>query len=238
MSKLNDSTLKIFKKYRLDTNMSVFGDENKLYDVVKVMDDMVGNQVSKYVAQTSYLDSNSIISIQAYKTNSALKDYDIDYSKVLESSSDVYAYDPLTMKYIGTIPDKSPVFPLGILSVNNQDYGYVIYNNETKKMYISNDIQGSTNLTGSNVNGIVVYKPLYLVSKSFFRFYISSGVYANVFLTASSSTKVSVNNNTIGVITLPEQFKEFVGKSSYYSFGGYSNVITGISCTALYVSEV
>lgn len=29
MSKLNDSTLKIFKKYRLDTDMSVFGDENK-----------------------------------------------------------------------------------------------------------------------------------------------------------------------------------------------------------------
>ena len=32
MSKLNDSTLKILKKYRLDTDMSVFGNENKLYD--------------------------------------------------------------------------------------------------------------------------------------------------------------------------------------------------------------
>ena len=30
MSKLNDSTLKILKKYRLDTDMSVFGNENKL----------------------------------------------------------------------------------------------------------------------------------------------------------------------------------------------------------------
>ena len=57
MSKLNDSTLKILKKYRLDTDMSVFGNENKLYDVVKVMDDMVGGQVGKYIGQLPYWDS-------------------------------------------------------------------------------------------------------------------------------------------------------------------------------------
>lgn len=57
MSKLNDSTLKILKKYRLDTDMSVFGNENKLYDVVKVMDDMVGNQVGKYIGQLPFWDS-------------------------------------------------------------------------------------------------------------------------------------------------------------------------------------
>lgn len=38
MSKLNDSTLKIFKKYKPDANMSVFGNENKLNEVVNIMD--------------------------------------------------------------------------------------------------------------------------------------------------------------------------------------------------------
>lgn len=38
MSKLNDSTLKIFKKYKPDTNMSVFGNENKLNEVINLMD--------------------------------------------------------------------------------------------------------------------------------------------------------------------------------------------------------
>ena len=57
MSKLNDSTLKILKKYRLDTDMSVFGNENKLYDVVKVMDDMVGTQVGSKKTITWFRDS-------------------------------------------------------------------------------------------------------------------------------------------------------------------------------------
>lgn len=38
MSKLNDSTLKILKKYKPDTNMSVFGNENKLNEVINLMD--------------------------------------------------------------------------------------------------------------------------------------------------------------------------------------------------------
>ena len=66
MSKLNDSTLKILKKYRLDTDMSVFGNENKLYDVVKVMDDMVGGQVGSKSVITWFYDSLNTESKQNY----------------------------------------------------------------------------------------------------------------------------------------------------------------------------
>ena len=87
MSKLNDSTLKILKKYRLDTDMSVFGNENKLYDVVKVMDDMVGNQVSKYVGDVYCLSSTKNTSINVFratssgKTTNALLSFELNNSE-------------------------------------------------------------------------------------------------------------------------------------------------------------
>ena len=105
MSKLNDSTLKIFKKYRLDTDMSVFGNENKLYDVVKVMDDMVGGQVGSKKTITWFRDSLNTENYRSYNYTAApteIRQYTQTYAQSIEINnvSHVYCYDPFTMKYL------------------------------------------------------------------------------------------------------------------------------------------
>ena len=105
MSKLNDSTLKILKKYRLDTDMSVFGNENKLYDVVKVMDDMVGNQVGKYVSSVYYMSSTETSNAQFCSANAGTSvDYQNDQFKSSRRFDDVVIYfNPFTFKYLGSV---------------------------------------------------------------------------------------------------------------------------------------
>ena len=114
MSKLNDSTLKILKKYRLNTDMSVFGNENKLHDVVKVMDDMVGNQVGKYVGIVSYLSSTQTQSGPFYTANAG-SSVDVQNNKFILNFryTDIVLYfHPFTFKYLGSVPANSTVIPL------------------------------------------------------------------------------------------------------------------------------
>ena len=103
MSKLNDSTLKIFKKYRLDTDMSVFGNENKLYDVVKVMDDMVGNQVSNKAGTALFLNSSGASTVYHVNLNSGVATY-TPYQQSGRSFSTTatkqLCFDALTFKYL------------------------------------------------------------------------------------------------------------------------------------------
>ena len=121
MSKLNDSTLKILKKYRLDTDMSVFGNENKLYDVVKVMDDMVGNQVGKYVSQVYYMSSTETSNAQFRSANAGTSvDYQNDQFKSSRRFDDVVIYfNPFTFKYLGSVPPNSSVLPVAIIVNEN-----------------------------------------------------------------------------------------------------------------------
>lgn len=121
MSKLNDSTLKILKKYRLDTDMSVFGNENKLYGVVKVMDDMVGNQVGKYVAQVYYMSSTETSNANFYSANAGTSvDYQNDEFKSSIRFDDVVIYfNPFTFKYLGCVPPNSSVLPVAIIVDEN-----------------------------------------------------------------------------------------------------------------------
>lgn len=103
MSKLNDSTLKIFKKYRLDTDMSVFGNENKLYDVVKVMDDMVGNQVSGKAGTAIFLNSSGSSTEYRVRPNNNIATY-TPYQKsgtqFTTTATKQLCFDALTFKYL------------------------------------------------------------------------------------------------------------------------------------------
>lgn len=121
MSKLNDSTLKIFKKYRLDTNMSVFGNENKLYDVVKVMDDMVGNQVGKYIGNVGYLSSTQTQNANFVNANAG-KSVDVQKDDFISSrrySDNVIYFNPFTFKYLGSVPANSSVVPIATIIDEN-----------------------------------------------------------------------------------------------------------------------
>lgn len=238
MSKLNDSTLKILKKYRLDTDMSVFGNENKLYDVVKVMDDMVGNQVSKYVASVNYVNSNQTTNVSARTASGALKDYDIDYNKVLTNKSIVYLFEPVSMKKIGELSINSAVIPLAILQVNDTDYGYMVYNNELKKIYCSSDYLGSSDLTGQLINGGAVFKPIFWFSEKNFEFYIPSGINLESFLSSSNNLTLSVQQIQNGPITVPDELKIFANKDSYYSLGSYGKTLNGIYSGITYIGEI
>ena len=238
MSKLNDSTLKIFKKYRLNTDMSVFGNENKLYDVVKVMDDMVGNQVSKYVANVGFLNSNSSKNISSYKTTGALKDYAVDYARVLNNTSIVHLYEPVSMKKIGNLPINSSVIPLGIMQVDDNDIGYIVYNNELKKLYCSSDYLGSFDLTGHSISGSVFVKPIFYFSENEFSFYIPSTISISNFIQSGFPASSSVFAKQIGVITIPKELTIFANTKSYYCIKEYQTYIGEISSTETYITEV
>lgn len=129
MSKLNDSTLKILKKYRLDTDMSVFGNENKLYDVVKVMDDMVGNQVSK-LASTSFsiTSSTNTTSVYCVRPSSNGKatytGYTSSKTTMIANNFTNYYYDSLSMKFL---LKSSEVVYIGCLRDYNQNNKAVYY---------------------------------------------------------------------------------------------------------------
>ena len=158
MSKLNDSTLKILKKYRLDTDMSVFGNENKLYDVVKVMDDMVGNQVSKYVGNVSYLSSTKSSSSVVFKATSSGKTTNALLSfELKQPQSPILFFDPFSLKYECKVDETSSVMPLAKMYLNNSFVGYLVCEISTKSTYLSQDIYGN-NIFKVSVNaGDTIY---------------------------------------------------------------------------------
>ena len=167
MSKLNDSTLKILKKYRLDTDMSVFGNENKLYDVVKVMDDMVGNQVGDIIGLTkcakspliySYVTMNQI-PVNVYNVKPyTLKSVNIDFS----SLTHYYAFDPISMKFVGdnvSLSIKRVGYYVYASSSDIKKIGYVgisyIDNTWVAKLY--SDEYYTTELTNITINSRTGY---------------------------------------------------------------------------------
>lgn len=167
MSKLNDSTLKIFKKYRLDTDMSVFGNENKLYDVVKVMDDMVGNQVGDIIGLTKYVksplsySSNNMceIPVDVYNVKPyTLKSVNIDFSSLTHH----YAFDPISMKFVGdnvSLSIKRVGYYVYASSKEIKKIGYVgisyINNNWVAKLY--SDEYYTTELTNITIKSRIGY---------------------------------------------------------------------------------
>lgn len=218
MSKLNDSTLKIFKKYRLDTYMSVFGNENKLYDVVKVMDDMVGNQVSKYVGAVNV--NNSLISksqvSRIAKDNSVFAEYSITAS-MPNISDDVYIYNSLRMKKITIFKPGDNIFPFGYLITSDGDVlCYVNLDIERKVFFCSSDKYGINNLTGTPVNKIrVVFVPHICFSIGSLSHSIPS-VDINKIINGSASSNMTVNGNSTIAITLPEEIG-LLGNTLYYN---------------------
>lgn len=159
MSKLNDSTLKIFKKYRLDTDMSVFGNENKLHDVVKVMDDMVGNQVSKYVGSCRYADSLTQTTDWRYlllKSGSAIKS--IEYSS--PKPNIMVLLDPLSYKTLYVYrSEKGSRAIIGYIRKGSDDsiYAYIGIDFDESKVSLYSDPSLTIDLTGTIQENIRVY---------------------------------------------------------------------------------
>lgn len=225
MSKLNDSTLKIFKKYRLDTNMSVFGNENKLYDVVKVMDDMVGNQVSKYVSAINVLNSlEKSGPVTSVATNSSVF-AECPFDGTIPSiSNDIYIYNALSMKKIMTFKSGDNIFPIGCLI--DKDGNVICQINldlERNKYFCSSDEQGTNNLTGTSVPIIkVAFAPYVCFSTSSVFFGVSSVDVTDI-INGSLAGNVSFPTGTSMAITLPEEIGLLGNKLYYNSISGCSH---------------
>lgn len=218
MSKLNDSTLKILKKYRLDTDMSVFGNENKLYDVVKVMDDMVGNQVSKYVANIDYRNSTMTENIkEIHLTNGITQPKTIEFNITL-NDSDVNSYpvkalvfDKQTMKLIRSYKENSPVICVGYVSSYREHIGYIVVNFVNKTLGCYKDIHGHE-LISPNTNIKHIYINWYLIIGNASTGYIDCsnsntvsalfGDYTSDYL--GDTDLFTINKLAKSIITLPE----------------------------------
>lgn len=206
MSKLNDSTLKIFKKYRLDTNMSVFGNENKLYDVVKVMDDMVGNQVSKYVGYCRYADSltqtTRTWSYLLLKEGSAIKSINYNSPK----PNIMVVVDPLSYKtlYVYRSENGSRAI-IGYIRKESDDsiYAYIGIDFDESKVSLYSDPSLTIDLTGTIQEDIIVYSQPVVIFSDIKCSTIT--IYLDHLLDISShSSKMRYYNITSGVINLPE----------------------------------
>lgn len=226
MSKLNDSTLKIFKKYRLDTNMSVFGNENKLYDVVKVMDDMVGNQVSKWVSGDVYsLSSTSFDESYVLITNGKpLNIYSFTYNSVenYQLPADVYNYDPLSMKLICINYAGSKKQLFGVLYKDNVAYGYlgVDYENRHVSIYFEPSM---TNAMDSVPKGtytfrqVIRFTSIYLTTPEI-TFSQEWNLYDMFNMNSSDYQAALVPASQKIIITLPSEIGD--KKLEYYGSGG------------------
>lgn len=218
MSKLNDSTLKILKKYRLDTDMSVFGNENKLYDVVKVMDDMVGNQVSKYAFSGSYLDSLSNENKYGYNyTEGTFSEIDIQGTSTTPTKRIIV--DPFTFKFIGDFSGKTK-YPISRLYCNDILVGWIIRDIETKKVYVSSDINGENSLTGRQIQSGTYYvqglsefkdKPEYIKGSEQTKYWYSLIEPQHSW----SSLNEMVPKDVSGVIVVPQFIYDAIPKGYY-----------------------
>lgn len=219
MSKLNDSTLKILKKYRLDTDMSVFGNENKLYDVVKVMDDMVGNQVSKYAGDVYYLsstkNSNTLVykATSAGKTTNVLLNFDIN-----QPQAPILFFDPFSLKYEGKVDETSSVMPLAKMYLNNNFVAYLVCEISTKSTYLSQDIYGNNMFKVSVNAGDIIYFSNFLMFSN--TTYSNSGAsfdFTSLFEFTTSSSYLVLPSAVNGIITIPEPVLQLGSNTIYCS---------------------
>ena len=207
MSKLNDSTLKILKKYRLDTDMSVFGNENKLYDVVKVMDDMVGNQVSKYVGDAYYLSSTRNANINVFEATSSGKTTNVLLSfELKQPQAPILFFDPFSLKYEGKIDETSSVMPLGKMYLNNSFVAYLVCEISTKSTYLSQDIYGNHIFKVSVNKGDTIYFSTFLRFSNVIYSLVGgpSFDYISLFEFTTTNSYLKLPAITQGIITLPE----------------------------------
>ena len=207
MSKLNDSTLKILKKYRLDTDMSVFGNENKLYDVVKVMDDMVGNQVSKYVGDSFYFSSTSNKTYSAFRsTSSGSFKTDSFTQQFAEITSKRVYFDGFSLKFLGVVNANPKTIPACEILKNNTFAGYIGIDIETKTINIYSDLQCSQMITVSvNIGDVLVFRSLLFFTNQYFPYSIGGFDFSNIFDFTYERTNIRIPQFTHGNITLPEQ---------------------------------
>ena len=226
MSKLNDSTLKILKKYRLDTDMSVFGNENKLYDVVKVMDDMVGNQVSKWASgDVSTLSSTSVNESYILVTNGkSLNTYSFTYNSVenYQLPVDVYNYDPLSMKLISINYAGSKKQLYGVLYKDDVAYGYlgVDYENCHVGMYFEPSMSNAMNSVPKGTytfRQVIRFTSIYLTTPQI-SFSQEWNLYDMFNMTSSDYRSSLVPESQKIIITLPIEIVD--KKLDYYGSGG------------------
>ena len=219
MSKLNDSTLKILKKYRLDTDMSVFGNENKLYDVVKVMDDMVGNQVSKYATSCYYFDSLSTRFPQGYNYDDGVF-AEIEAQKTSSLSTKRIIIDPFTFKLIGDFSGKTK-YPFSRFYCNDVLVGWIMRDTVANLIYVSSDVYGENSLTGSQipkgtyyVQGLLEFKnqPEYLSGSEEYKYFYSLITPQK---TWSEISSISIPNNKSGVVIVPQYVYDIL-PTGYY----------------------
>ena len=215
MSKLNDSTLKILKKYRLDTDMSVFGNENKLYDVVKVMDDMVGGQVSKYKAYVRY--ASSIYTNKGYLTtvqdSSVFKTISENVS--ISSPNILIIVDAKSYKVL-SVAEKPNVICFGYLQGITKLLGYVCYDIENKTYGVYSDISGTNSLTGTKCDEDFGFIPFVIFSSDRLQTTSSDHLVCGLVSGSSAnSNSFTYSYITTGDITLPEEVVSLI-PSGYY----------------------
>lgn len=238
MSKLNDSTLKILKKYRLDTDMSVFGNENKLYDVVKVMDDMVGGQVSDVKANMPYFDSTVTVGISYWCKiqDSATPVYTptksgMTINKPVTDGYHEYVFDGLSLKYLGDNAT-SDIMKYGYLLLSDDTKLYLGISDVARLYYdvgCTNEIPSDYNLTQSYVfvSYVIVRndilnkksaKPICYGLNYYYLFGVSS---SDVNITAGPTNKkfyYAVSPNQVkSIISSPEIIKDLLSKSKLYT---------------------
>lgn len=221
MSKLNDSTLKILKKYRLDTDMSVFGNENKLYDVVKVMDDMVGNQVGKYIGELPFWDSTKPrVSNRYYFFRS---DAERNYKRVTSDAPKVntkpdfeycYCLHPLSLKLIQDNAKFSDKFLLGFCYNDKLEtvcYLGLIANGANFEYALFEDVDMNIELTSETLpNGFSVSMFTIVSDKSW-----------NVPLYVKGLSDFA-SNTTYSIIYIPDDTSTFIYLPSYITKSYYT----------------
>lgn len=229
MSKLNDSTLKILKKYRLDTDMSVFGNENKLYDVVKVMDDMVGNQVSKYVGNCNYFSSTSTENYSCFYVTSKGKSTTASYSEDLPKPTEKRIYfDPFTLKFLGVVAPNSNTLPVCQVLKNQNLIGYFVFNLDDKLVLFYEDFElNSPTKFSVNKGDIIEVRSMLIFSNEK---YIHD--YTPISMTSFFEFTTSSNNSIVpksirGNISIPEQITMLdTSKPIYCSSAGYLRTLS------------
>ena len=239
MSKLNDSTLKIFKKYRLNTDMSVFGDENKLYDVVKVMDDMVGNQVGKYIGRLPFWDSaKPKTSTRYYYIRS---DVERNYHRSTTDAPNVntkpdfeycYCFDPLSLKLIQNNAKFSDKFLLGFCYNNSFEtvcYLGLIANGDKFEYALFEDVDMNIELTSETLPDGFSTSLFTFVSDKPWNVYLSNKS-LDYFTSNSLYSILYIPTTTFAPIYIPS----FITKSYYTTqslttsyFNAFSQVVKG-----------
>lgn len=246
MSKLNDSTLKIFKKYRLDTDMSVFGNENKLYDVVKVMDDMVGSQIGNKIGNVYYLSSTetqqaAFVFAHVGVSIDVQKD---DFISLRRYTSDVLNFNPFTMKYLGLTPANSTLIPIAIIVDENlNELCYVGIDLITGTASTYSDILCSNKIEiAFNAQNYAFLKLLQFTNSNV-NFYSGTSIYL-LDMMSNSGTSVNIANKPkliSSAIILPKEIDMLdLSKPIYYSSGSIKSTINliDLNVSQIYLLEV